>query len=92
MNNNNQTDVYPYDQPISSRSPPTENISFVEYRPIRPKPKRVTVISLPHSSSPSQSVLIEPHLIADYYRMNRAPDYERNINNVHVRHFRWPEQ
>ena len=35
---------------------------------------------------------IEPRIIADYYRMNRTPDYERNINNVHVSHFRWSEQ
>lgn len=82
MNHDHQADVSPI-------PPPTP----IEYRPIRPKPKRVTVISLPpSSSSPSQSILIEPHIIADYYRMNRAPDYERNINNVHVRHFRWPEQ
>lgn len=82
------------DQNVAS-SVPTEEFKVGEYRPIRPKPKRVTVISLPPSSSPSsvpQSILIEPRIIADYYRMNRTPDYERNINNVHVSHFRWSEQ
>jgi hypothetical protein len=64
--------------------------SLKEYRTTRPKPKRVTIISLPPSTS--QSILNYPDVIPNHHLMTLTPDYEQNVNNVHVRYIRWPQQ
>lgn len=58
--------------------------------PRRLKSNRVTVIS--HSSSPSQLIMNYSSTISSRHLMNLTPDYERKVNNVHVRRVRWPRQ
>jgi len=80
-----------YTNSIFERKPPLRSKrdnSVKEHRTIRVKPKRVTVISLPPSTS--QSTLDDPYTISNYHLMTQTADYEQNINNVPVRHVRWP--
>ena len=76
--------------PSQSTSTPERPDRFPEHHRTRPKPNRITVISLPVSTSKSR--IIDPYTISEYNRMHQPPDYERTVNNVHVRHLRWPQR
>jgi len=66
------------------------NISTTEYEEQRFDDKYTNSIFESEPLSTSQSALDDPYTIFNYRLMTQTPDYEQNVNNMHVRHVHWP--